>query len=177
MNVGLRDITIRNELRPGDLGYVIFLHGLLYGKEYGYGIEFETYVASGIHEFYANYDPTKDRVWICEHQEKIIGFLCLMHREGEGVSAQLRYFLISPEYRGIGLGKRLMQLFMDCLVELDYRAAYLWTTHDLRAAASLYRRHGFVLSEEKPSTAFGKTLREQRYDLALRTQGGITVER
>lgn len=165
MNVQLEDITIRNTLRPGDLGYVVYLHGLLYGKEYGYGITFEMYVALGLHEFYARYDPAKDRVWLCEHEKKIIGFLLLMDRGDD--CAQLRYFLVSPEYRGVGLGAHLMQLFMRCLVERNFHSAYLWTTHELGTAAALYERHGFELSEEKPSTTFGKPLREQRYDLVV----------
>lgn len=165
MKVTLDDITIRNEIHPGDLGYVIYLHGLLYGKEYGYGVQFETYVALGIHEFYENYDPTRDRAWICEHDGKIIGFLLLMHREK--ASAQLRYFLVSPEYRGIGLGKHLMRLFVGFLSDHEYERAYLWTTHELTAAASLYRRNGFVVTTERPSTTFGKALREQRYDLSV----------
>ncbi len=163
MKVALNDVLIRNELRPGDLGYVIYLHGLLYGQEYGFGIQFETYVALGLHEFYTNYDPSRDRIWVCEHGQQMIGFLLLMHRGQE--TAQLRYFLIRPEYRGIGLGKHLMQQFMDCLSARCYRNAYLWTTHELGAAASLYKRNGFKLTEEKESTAFGKPLREQRYDL------------
>lgn len=159
----LEDIAIRTDLVPGDLGYVIYLHGALYGKEYDYGIEFETYVAAGIYEFYKNYDPAKDRVWICEHNNKIIGFVLLMHREHN--AAQLRYFLIDPAYRGIGLGKKLMELYMEFLHERGYNSSYLWTTNELPAAASLYKRHGFVLTEEKDSTAFGKPVKEQRYEL------------
>jgi ribosomal protein S18 acetylase RimI-like enzyme len=158
----IEGITIRNDLRPGDLGYVVHLHGLLYGAEYGYGIAFETYVAEGLHEFYKSYDPDKDRVWICEHHDRIVGFLLLMHRENN--AAQLRYFLIEPKYRGIGLGKRLMELCMEFLRQCQYQSSYLWTTHELEAAASLYKRCGFTLTEEKESTVFGKRLKEQRYD-------------
>jgi ribosomal protein S18 acetylase RimI-like enzyme len=93
-----------------------------------------------------------------------------MHRQS-GV-AQLRYFLIEPEYRGIGLGKKLMAMYMDFVRACGYRAAYLWTTHELAAAAALYRRHGFRLTEEKESTAFGKAVKEQRYDLVLSTDPG-----
>lgn len=162
--VSLDDISIRNDLRPGDIGYVIYLHGALYGKEYGYGVQFESYVAKGLCEFYEKYDPTRNRVWVCEHNHRMMGFLLLMDR---GESAQLRYFLIEPEYRGIGLGWKLLDLYMDFLRECDYKASYLWTTHELSTAAFLYKRLGFELTEEKESTAFGKPLTEQRYDLIL----------
>jgi GNAT superfamily N-acetyltransferase len=161
-NVSLDDISIRTDLRPGDIGYVIYLHGALYGKEYGYGVQFESYVAKGLCEFYEKYDPKRNRVWVCEHKDRMIGFLLLMDR---GESAQLRYFLIEPEYRGIGLGSKLLNLYVDFLNECGYKSSYLWTTHELSTAASLYKRLGFQLTEEKESTAFGKPLTEQRYDL------------
>jgi len=160
----LADISIRTVLQPGDIGYVVYLHGALYGREYNYGIQFETYVAKGLCEFYEKYDPNRNRVWICEHKNKIIGFLLLMDR---GNAAQLRYFLIEPEFRGIGLGSKLLNLYMDFLRQCCYQGSYLWTTHELTAAASLYRRLGFKLTEEKESTSFGKALREQRYELIL----------
>jgi peptidyl-dipeptidase Dcp len=163
-SVSLADISIRTVLQPGDIGYVVYMHGSLYGSEYNYGIQFETYVAKGLCEFYEKYDPTRNRVWVCEHNNRMIGFLLLMDR---GESAQLRYFLIEPEYRGIGLGSRLMSLYMDFLRERGYRQSYLWTTHELGTAASLYKRFGFQLTEEKESSSFGKPLREQRYDLVL----------
>ena len=55
-NKMLASITIRTELKPGDLGYVIYRHGKLYDEEYHYGISFETYVALGMHEFYEKYN-------------------------------------------------------------------------------------------------------------------------
>ena len=163
-NVTLDDISIRTELRPGDIGYVTYLHGVLYHREYGYGVQFESYVAKGLCEFYERYDPKRSRIWVCEHNGRMVGFLLLMDR---GVTAQLRYFLIEPEYRGIGLGAKLLKLYMDFLRECGYKESYLWTTHELDKAAFLYKRVGFRLTEEKESTAFGKTLREQRYDLIL----------
>ena len=158
------NITIRTELRPGDIGYIIYLHGYLYKKEYDYGIAFEAYVARGLYEFYKQYDPKKDRIWICEHEDKIVGFMLLMHRENN--AAQLRYFILEPLYRGIGLGKKMMKLYMEYLREAGFKSSYLWTTNELGAAASLYKRFGFSLTEEKPSEAFGKPLYEQKYELS-----------
>lgn len=164
VSVSLDEISIRTELRPGDLGYVTYLHGALYSREYGYGLQFESYVAKGLSEFFENYNPARSRVWACEHKDRMIGFLLLMDR---GSVAQLRYFLVQPEYRGIGLGAKLLNLYMDFLLQCDYKGSYLWTTHELDAAAFLYKRLRFKLTEEKESTAFGKPLREQRYDLTL----------
>lgn len=162
--ITLEDIQIRTQLKPGDIGYVIYLHGRLYKEEYNYGIGFETYVAAGLAEFYQQYDPQNDGVWICEHKNKIIGFLLLMHR---GDIAQLRYFILKREYRGIGLGNKLMHLYMEHLRQCHYKASYLWTTDELPASAHLYQKFGFKLTEEKSSTVFGKPVKEQRYDLAL----------
>jgi GNAT superfamily N-acetyltransferase len=161
----LNDIYIRTTLQPGDIGYIAYLHGWIYSREYQYGIAFESYVAVGLAEFYQQYDAARDRVWVCEHREKIIGFLLLMHRRE---TAQLRYFILHPDYRGIGLGKKLMGLYMDFLREAGYTSSYLWTTSELPAAAVLYKKHGFVLTEERPAIApFDKPVVEQRYVLKL----------
>lgn len=149
------------------MGSVIQMHGYWYKKEYDYSIAFESYVAKGFHEFYSQYDASKDCVWVCEHKGSIIGFLLLMHRKNH--AAQLRFFIILPDYRGLGLGKKLMELFMRWLKEHDYRSSYLWTTHEQITAAALYKKFGFELVEEKDSTAFGKLLKEHRYEFILQS--------
>ena len=163
--VTIEDVRVRSDFGPGDLGYVVHLHGRLYGVEYGYGVGFEMYVAQGLKEFYEQYDAKQDRLWLCEHNDRIIGSLLLTHRVNN--SAQLRYFLLDPDYRGIGLGNHLMKLYMDFLHERGYKSSYLWTTSEQETAASLYLRYGFTLTEEKASTTFGKPLKEQRYDLRI----------
>jgi peptidyl-dipeptidase Dcp len=166
MSSDYKNISIRTELKAGDLGFVIYRHGRLYAEENGYGIAFEAYVAAGLAEFYGLYDAERDRIWVCEDEDKIVGFLLLMHRSA--TSAQLRYFYLEPRVRGIGLGNELMRLFMDFLREKGYQSAYLWTTSEQAAAAALYERYGFKLTEEKASEAFGKPLIEQRFDLHLK---------
>ena len=105
-------------------------------------------------------------MWICEHKKNIIGAIVLMNR---GDSAQLRYFIIDPSYRGIGLGKKMVNLWMKFFRDCGYRHAYLLTTHEQRAAAHLYISHGFKLANEEPITGvFGKPVREQRYDLVVK---------
>jgi GNAT superfamily N-acetyltransferase len=164
-NIQLDEIRIRTDLRPGDIGYVTFMHGLVYKQEYDYNIDCEIYIARGFCEFYENYDPRRDCVWVAEHKDKVVGFLLLMHREGN--AAQLRYFILDPAYRGIGLGQKLTSLYMDSLRERGYKTSYLWTISELSAAAHIYKKMGFVLTEEKDSTVFGRPMKEQRYDLMV----------
>jgi N-acetylglutamate synthase-like GNAT family acetyltransferase len=159
--ISLNDIVIRTTLDPGDIGYITFLHGKQYSSEYSFGVEFEVYVAKGLLEFYEQFDSAKNRIWICEHQSKIVGCIALMNR---GPEAQLRYFLILPEYRGIGLGKKLMELYMSFLHQCNYKKSFLWTTDELRAAARLYEAFGFTLTEQKETSGFGKALIENKYE-------------
>lgn len=161
--ISIEDISIRTTLRPGDIGYITFLHGQLYQREYGFGIPFEVYVAKTLAEYVEQYNVATNRFWICEHESRIVGCIALMNR---GSEAQLRYFLILPEYRGIGLGKKLMSLYMDFLHQCNYKKSYLTTTDELHAAASLYEAHGFRLTEQKETTGFGKKLIENKYEWA-----------
>jgi DNA-binding MarR family transcriptional regulator/GNAT superfamily N-acetyltransferase len=157
-------LTIRTILKPGDLGYVGWLHGRIYDQESGYGIGFESYVLKGLGELGHQYDPKKDRIWICENSERIVGFLAGVNR---GDSLQLRYFILLPEYRGKGLARQLMDSFLDFLRDRGYHHAFLWTTNEQHAAIALYTRYGFRLTEEKTSEAFGKSLTERKYELHL----------
>lgn len=159
------EIKYRCELRPGDIGWIVHRHGAIYGVETGYGVDFEAYVAEGLAEFWRAYDASRDRAWIVEFDDRIVGFLLLMHR-GE-TTAQLRYFYLEPEFRGRGIGTGLMERFIDFMKVAGYTSAFLWTTYEQIAAAALYRRFGFELVAEKPSSAFGKELIERRYELNL----------
>jgi peptidyl-dipeptidase Dcp len=53
---------------------------------------------------------------------------------------------------------------MNFLQQQQYSSSYLWTTSDLHTAAALYKKNGFVLAEEKPSSVFGVPVVEQKYD-------------
>lgn len=161
--INKNEIIIRSDIKPGDLGYVIYRHGAMYAKEYNHGVSFEVYVAEGICEFYNHYNFTKDRVWFCEHNNKIIGSLFLQHRENN--TAQLRYFYLEKEYRGLGLGKLLMNRYIEFYKECQYDSSYLWTTDELDTAAAIYAKHGFLLTEEVATNSFGKTLVERKFEM------------
>ncbi len=158
-------VKIRHDLRPGDMGSVVSLHGILYSREYGYDHTFEAYVAAGTAEFALSFDPQKDRLWIAEAEGKTVGSIAIVRRpESE---AQLRWFLIHPDWRGIGLGRILLTEALQFCKECGYKAVFLWTVSYLAAATHLYKSAGFVKIEEKTSRLWGHTVTEERYVLHL----------
>jgi N-acetylglutamate synthase-like GNAT family acetyltransferase len=159
-------VTVRHDLRPGDMGRVIALHGVLYAEEYGFEHGFEAYVAETVAEFGRLARPGLDRLWLAEREGRLVGCIAILGRED--ASAQLRWFLVHPEARGSGLGRRLIDEALAFCRAADYRAVYLWTVNILDAAARLYVAAGFRKTQTKPpETLWGVNLAEERYDLDL----------
>jgi GNAT superfamily N-acetyltransferase len=159
-------ITVRHDLRPGDLGRVISQHGVIYAQEYGFDHTFEAYVAETAAEFGRLARPGLDRLWLAEHDGQHVGSIAILGRE-DGV-AQLRWFLIDPAARGTGLGRHLVHDALDFCRKAGYHSVYLWTATGLEAAAHLYVAAGFRKTETKPpATLWGVSLSEERYDLTL----------
>jgi len=64
----------------------------------------------------------------------------------------IRWFVLSPEVRGRGLGRRLLGEMLARASEVGYTRVWLETFNELEAAAHLYRDHGFdvVSADESP---------------------------
>jgi len=157
-------ITIRTGLKPGDLGYITYLHGRIYAEEYGFDTSFEPYVARPLSDFSLSEDQ-RQRIWIVEKADEIVGCIAIVDA-GDNI-AQLRWLLLTKENRGQGIGKKLMQYAVDFCSEQCFDGVFLWTVDLLEAAAGLYSSFGFMVSEEKRHMLWGQMLNEQRYDLKL----------
>lgn len=104
-------------------------------------------------------------MWIAELGGQIVGSVGIV---GDSSSeAQLRWFLVHPTQRGRGLGRILLNKAARFCRDHEFKSVYLWTVSDLKAAAHLYQLAGFRKTEEKTHQLWGKTLTEERYDLAL----------
>ncbi len=156
---------IRHSIDPGDIGYLVYLHGIAYAKECGYNQTFEAYVASGLSEFVQSFRPDRDRIWLVETEGRIVGSIAIV--EHSKVGAQLRWFLVHPDYRGLGIGKELLKEALRFCKESEYKTIFLWTTSELTEAAHLYTRFGFSKSAEKTHEIWGKQVTQERYDLCL----------
>jgi N-acetylglutamate synthase-like GNAT family acetyltransferase len=156
---------IRYNIKPGDIGYLVYLHGILYAKEYGYDQTFEAYVAGGLANFAQSYRSGEDQMWLAEIKGRIIGSIAIAGHSRE--TAQLRWFLVHPDYRGLGIGKDLLKEALQFCKERKYKTIFLWTTSELMEAGHLYTRFGFNKTEEKTHEIWGKKVTEERYDLCV----------
>jgi len=156
---------IRHNIKLGDIGYLTYLHGIVYAKEYGYDQTFEAYVAVGLAEFVQSFSSAKDRIWLAETNGQIIGSIATVGHSK--VDAQLRWFLVHPDYRGLGIGKELLKEALQFCKERKYKAIFLWTTSELIEASHLYKCFGFSETEKKTHKIWGKKVTEEKYDLHL----------
>jgi DNA-binding MarR family transcriptional regulator len=153
-------VTIRGP-EPGDFGWLVERHGVLYAREYGWDASFERLVA----QIAAEFDPAKDRAWIAEADGSRAGaVLCVHHAE---TTAKLRTLLVEPSARGLGLGTRLVEEVIKHARARGYETLTLWTNDVLHAARRVYEKTGFQLQSEAPHHAFGHDLVEQTWSLTL----------
>ena len=163
---GAPAVLIRTH-RPGDLGWVLERHGVVYAEEYGWGAPFEAIVARVVAEFAETQDPAREACWVAELGGRRVGSVMLVrHPEREGV-ARLRLLLVEPEARGLGVGRALVDACTGFARATGYRRVTLWTQSVLAAARAIYARAGYVKVSEAPQTTFGTGLIAETWELEL----------
>jgi len=152
--------------RIGDIGWIIYRHGVYYTEEYGFNESFETLVAEILVKFNQQHDPNRERIWIVEQGGERIGSV-MVTDAGNNV-AQLRLLLVEPKARGQGLGEQLIRECINFARLARYRKIKLWTVNILKAAHHLYEKTGFKIVKEEPYSGFGPPLTAQTWERELK---------
>ena len=155
-------------LRPpevGDLGWIVHRQGALYWQEYRYDERFEALCAEIVAKFVQNLDAKRERCWIAEKDEEIVGSVFLV-KESEK-TAKLRLLYVEPNARGFGIGARLVAECVRFARQAGYEKIVLWTQSELDAARHVYEKAGFRVVEKKEHHSFGKDLTAEVWELGL----------
>ncbi|GLX66634.1 bifunctional helix-turn-helix transcriptional regulator/GNAT family N-acetyltransferase [Paenibacillus glycanilyticus] len=159
------ELSIRTDLQPGDAGMLIHMHGWIYARDCGYNHVFEGYVCKTFYDFLLSYNPDKERIWIAEVNGEIVGSIAIVHQsDGTG---QLRWFILHPDYRSMGIGKKLFNEAIHFSKEKGFTSLFLETTDDQETAIGMYKKAGFKKISEQENNAWGKRHMEQTYELQL----------
>jgi ribosomal protein S18 acetylase RimI-like enzyme len=143
------------------------MHRRIYRRENGVDERFVEKVTDAT-ELVAGrgFPRSNERIWIVERDGTFSGSLALTD-EGDGV-ATVRWFVLEPSLRGAGLGRRLLGELLDAARAERYSRVRLETFSELRAAAHLYREHGFREVKADTAPRWGRDeITYQHYELEL----------
>jgi GNAT superfamily N-acetyltransferase len=161
--MALKSRIVLRAPRPGDMGWVVHRHGVLYAREYGWDERFEGLVAGIVADFVAGFDAKRERCWIAEKDGAPVGSVFVVKADAR--TAQLRLLLIEPAVRGRGLGKRLVQACIRFARAQGYRKLVLWTQSELRAARAIYGAAGFERKKTERHAKFGVRMTGEYWEL------------
>jgi DNA-binding MarR family transcriptional regulator/GNAT superfamily N-acetyltransferase len=163
---GTPQVTLRPH-EPGDIGWVVWRHGVLYWNEYGWGAPFEALVAEIAAKFLRDFDPRRERCWIAEMDGRKVGSVFLVKASDE--IAKLRLLLVEPEARGLRIGERLVKECVAFARQAGYQTITLWTQANLDAAQHIYRKAGFRITREEIHHLLGPPALGRTWELDLRS--------
>ena len=158
-------VQIRAGGSSEDVNSVVRLHGEVYEAEYGLDLSFAADVATRLSELRrAGWPGEREGLWIAEADGSAVGAITLDDR-GDGLG-QLGHLVLTPETRGSGTGRRLVELVLEAARAAGYERLELATFSDLSAARSLYLSVGFVKVSGERTVRWGRAMEWERYELA-----------
>lgn len=161
--------TLNIKIRPywePDITYVIDRQLSLYESERHFTTEiWKNYLTRGVLSLVDKFDPEKDCMFILECNGSPSGCIAITHTEDN--IAQLRYFFLEPELRGLGTGTALLNAALDFCREKNYSHVFLWTVSAQESARILYKKAGFIITETSKNESWGSPVLEEKWELDL----------
>jgi GNAT superfamily N-acetyltransferase len=154
-------ITYRSGYMPGLIGWMIATQTQYYAGHVGFGMPFELTVGAGLLEYAPRSAEPGNLLLSAWEGDTPVGSIVI--DGGTQPPARLRWFVVSPKMHGRGVGSRLLA---DALVHADrfHECVWLTTIADLDAAIHLYRKTGFVMTDQHDDATWGPVMREQRWE-------------
>jgi DNA-binding MarR family transcriptional regulator/GNAT superfamily N-acetyltransferase len=151
--------------RPGDLGWVVHRHGVLYAEEYGWDEGFEALTARIVADYVEGHDPKREAAWIAEVDGEPAGSIFCVRKDDR--TAKLRLLLVEPSTRGMGIGSRLVDECLAFARRAGYKRIELMTIDVLVSARRIYQRAGFRLDDQDTGPDFGTVVTAQNWSRDL----------
>ena len=114
-------------------------------EEFGIAKEGTVYTDPTTDDLFSLFNKIDAAYWVAEENGVLLGGCGIYPTNGlpQGY-AELVKFYLSPDSRGKGIGKLLMQRTTESAKELGYSKLYLESFPELKKAVSLYQKIGFI---------------------------------
>src|ERR1700755_81054 len=116
--------SIHHEFVPGDLGQLVYIHGVQNFADYGFNHVHEAYCARVAVEFILNPEKGRSRAWLAKKEGKVVGSIFIIERPDN--EAQLRLLFVDRSLRGLGLGRCLVEESIRYCRREGFNLVYLW---------------------------------------------------
>ena len=152
-------------LQLGDLGTIINRHAVLYSTEYQWDKSFDRTVLEVLAQFASTVDESCERGWVAEVDGQFAGSIFAVRENEE--TARLRALLVEPQFRGMQIGRQLIEQCIDFCRQCGYKQMTLWTCSCLTQARKLYTKAGFTCTKAWDEPLFGVNLTSESWDKVL----------
>lgn len=157
------NITFRNPI-PGDIGWLVSVHGELYAEQFKFDSNFEIDIAKKVVGFLEN-NAKFNNIWIAQAGTERVGSVAISLKQDQ--TSFINFLLVKKEYRRYGIAKQLMDEVIYHSRELNINLLRLETYSCLKDARNLYKKCGFEPYEvrqnvEKYGQSFDQEFWEKR---------------
>ncbi len=140
-------LTIR-EPKAGDLGWLISTHGSLYSQQYNFDSDFEIDIARKVISFIES-KHAFNRIFIAQVNSRRAGSIAVSIKSDD--SAFINFLLVKNQYRGQGIGKKIMEKVISHTVDNGLRFMRLETYSCLQNARKMYEKYDFKMYKKNPA--------------------------
>lgn len=153
--------TYRSGYVPGIIGWMISEQTQYYAAHVGFGLPFECTVAAGLTEFAPRAADTGNLLLTAWDGATPVGSIVI--DGGTTPPARLRWYIVARSHVGRGIGQELLARAL-AFADTHHAVVWLTTIADLDVALHLYRKTGFVMTDQHDDATWGRVMREQRWE-------------
>ena len=153
------------QIGPGDIGWIISQHGLVYSDEFNFDFNFEIDIALKIVSLCKKRDPFT-RIWIKKVNGENAGSIAIS-KIGEKI-AFINFLMVLNRYRGRGIAQALMECALNHAKINGFERISLETYSCLKSARKIYTGIGFRISDPvKQVNKYGQNFNQEFWELVL----------
>jgi len=156
---------ILREPVPGDIGWMISMHGTLYAEQFKFDTRFERDIAYKVARFFEQRNDF-NRILIAEIGRERAGSIAVSLMLEQ--TAFINFLVVLPEYRGHGVARRMVADTLEYARDHGLKRVRLETYSCLKAARELYRKFDFKRYQSiKNRQLYGQTFDQEFWERAI----------